>query len=83
MVIRQITLDVYYKNDEISKLIQKRKELDAKRKEVPEYEVPLVNGKLDEIDIKIAKIANLYIPNSLVRGRIVSNYIKDMDMGVI
>lgn len=83
MVIRQITLDVYYKNDEISKLIQKRKELDAKRKEVPEYEVPLVNGKLDEIDIKIAEIANLYIPNSLVRGRIVSNYIKDMDMGVI
>ena len=83
MVIRQITLDVYYKNDEISKLIQKRKELDAKRKEVPEYEVPLVNGKLDEIDIKIAEIANLYVPNSLVRGRIVSNYIKDMDMGVI
>lgn len=83
MAIKQVTLDVYYKNDEISKLIQKRKELDAKRKEVPEYEVPLVNGKLDEIDIKIAEIANLYIPNSLVRGRIVSNYIKDMDMGVI
>lgn len=82
MVVRQITLDVYYKNNEISKLIQKRKELDGKRKEVPEYEVPLVNGKLDEIDIKIAEIANLYVPNSLVRGRIVSNYIKDVE-GVI
>ena len=76
--IRQVTLDIYYKDDEIRKLILKRKELDDKRKEVPEYEVPLVNGKLDEIDIKIAEIANLYIPNSLVRGRIVSNYIKDM-----
>lgn len=79
--IRQVTLDIYYENEEIMELILKRKELDAKRKEVPEYEVPLVNGKLDEIDIKIAEIANLYIPNSLVRGRIVSNYIKDM--GVI
>lgn len=81
MAIKQITLDVYFTNNEISKLIQKRKELDNKRKEVPEYEVPLINGKLDEIDIKIAEIANLYVPNSLVRGRIVSNYIKDM--GVI
>lgn len=78
MAIKQVTLDIYYKDDEIRKLILKRKELDDKRKEVPEYEVPLVNGKLDEIDIKIAEIANLYIPNSLVRGRIVSNYIKDM-----
>lgn len=77
-MIKQVTLDIYYKDDEISKLVQKRKELDAKRKEVPEYEVPLINGKLDEIDIKIAEIANLYIPNFLVRGRIVSNYIKDM-----
>lgn len=76
--IRQVTLDIYYENEEIMELILKRKELDDKRKEVPEYEVPLVNGKLDEIDIKIAEIANLYIPNSLVRGRIVSNYIKDM-----
>lgn len=82
-MIKQVTLDIYYRDEEILKLIQKRKELDDKRKEVPEYEVPLVNGKLDEIDIKIAEIANLYIPNSLVRGRIVSNYIKDMDMGVI
>lgn len=80
-MIKQVTLDIYYRDEEILKLIQKRKELDDKRKEVPEYEVPLVNGKLDEIDIKIAEIANLYIPNSLVRGRIVSNYIKDM--GVI
>lgn len=80
-MIKQVTLDIYYKDDEISKLIQKRKELDAKRKEVPEYLVPLINGKLDEVDVKIAEIANLYIPNSLVRGRIVSNYIKDM--GVI
>lgn len=81
MAIKQVTLDIFYRDEEVLKLIQKRKELDAKRKEVPEYEVPLVNGKLDEIDIKIAEIANLYIPNSLVRGRIVSNYIKDM--GVI
>lgn len=81
-MIKQVTLDIYYRDEEILKLVQKRKELDAKRKEVPEYEVPLVNGKLDEIDIKIAEIANLYIPNSLVRGRIVSNYIKDAE-GVI
>ena len=80
-MIKQVTLDIYYRDEKILKLIQKRKELDDKRKEVPEYEVPLINGKLDEIDIKIAEIANLYIPNSLVRGRIVSNYIKDM--GVI
>ena len=82
MAIKQVTLDIFYRDEEILKLIQKRKELDTKRKEVPEYEVPLVNGKLDEIDIKIAEIANLYIPNSLVRGRIVSNYIKDVE-GVI
>ena len=82
MAIKQVTLDIFYRDEEILKLIQKRKELDDKRKEVPEYEVPLVNGKLDEIDIKIAEIANLYIPNSLVRGRIVSNYIKDVE-GVI
>ena len=82
MAIKQVTLDIYYRDEEILKLVQKRKELDAKRKEVPEYEVALVNGKLDEIDIKIAEIANLYIPNSLVRGRIVSNYIKDVE-GVI
>lgn len=81
-IIRQVTLDKFFTNDELLNLIEKRQKLEVKRNEVPKYMIPLVNDKIDNIDVKIIEKANLYVPTPILSRRIVSNYIKDME-GVI
>lgn len=81
MEIRQITLDIYYKDEEIMKLIQKRKKLMEKEKTISKWDMGRNKYNIMMIEEKIAEKAGLFIPSPLMTRRIVDEYIKDM--GVI
>lgn len=79
--IRQVTLDIYYENEEIMELILQRKELMEKEKTISEWDMGRNKYKIMMIEEKIAEKAGLFIPSPLMTRRVVDEYIKDM--GVI
>lgn len=78
MAIKQVTLDIYYKDEEIMKLIQKRKELMEKEKTISKWDMGRNKYNIMMIEEKIAEKAGLFIPSPLMTRRIVDEYIKDM-----